>query len=215
MRLRLALDEDRPLPYSTTGCAERCGLGDAKQASRVLRALERIGVLAHVGSPPVRGKPDGTKLFLPRQLARPHGSGAVEAASRGRLCGWQAADVALPRSDPGEPRPGSPLRRQRSSSRSALGTSSRSSHRIGAALAEHDPEPRARGACSALYWEPFAHGQRSRSLARSSPRAHLLDCLGPVAADANAQPVEIDIGLDGRGGRHQPQTPFWRRSARW
>lgn len=61
--LRLAVDEDRPLPYSTRFCAERCGLRDQAQASRVLRALERVGVVKCAGTLEPRGKPDGTKLY--------------------------------------------------------------------------------------------------------------------------------------------------------
>jgi hypothetical protein len=61
--LRLAVDEDRPLPYSTRFCAERCGLHDQAQASRVLRALERVGVVERAGTLDPRGKPDGTKLY--------------------------------------------------------------------------------------------------------------------------------------------------------
>lgn len=63
--LRLAVDEDRPLPYSTRFCAERCGLRDQAQASRVLRSLERVGVVECVGRLKPRGKPDGTKLYRP------------------------------------------------------------------------------------------------------------------------------------------------------
>lgn len=61
--LRLAVDDDRPLPYSTRFCAERCGLRDQAQASRVLRALERVGVVKCAGTLEPRGKPDGTKLY--------------------------------------------------------------------------------------------------------------------------------------------------------
>jgi hypothetical protein len=61
--LRLAVDEDRPLPYSARFCAERCGLRDHGQASRVLRALEQAGVVQCVGTLKPRGKPDGTKLY--------------------------------------------------------------------------------------------------------------------------------------------------------
>jgi hypothetical protein len=61
--LRLAVDDDRPLPYSTRFCAERCGLHDQGHASRGLRALERVGVVQRVGALDPRGKPDGTKLY--------------------------------------------------------------------------------------------------------------------------------------------------------
>jgi hypothetical protein len=61
--LRLAVDEDRPLPYSTRFCAERCGLHDQAHASRVLRQLEQAGVVERAGTLDPRGKPDGTKLY--------------------------------------------------------------------------------------------------------------------------------------------------------
>jgi hypothetical protein len=61
--LRLAVDEDRPLPYSTRFCAERCGLHDQAHASRVLRQLEQAGVIASAGAMTARGKPDGTKMY--------------------------------------------------------------------------------------------------------------------------------------------------------
>ena len=61
--LRLAVDDDRPLPYSTRFCAERRGLRDQAQASRVLRALERAGVVQCIGTLDPRGKRDGTKLY--------------------------------------------------------------------------------------------------------------------------------------------------------
>jgi hypothetical protein len=61
--LRLAVDEDRPLPYSTRFCAERCGLHHHTQASRVLRQLVEAGVLESAGAMPARGKGDGTKLY--------------------------------------------------------------------------------------------------------------------------------------------------------
>jgi hypothetical protein len=61
--LRLAVDDDRPRPYSTRFCAERCGLHDQGHASRVLRALEHAGVIRYVDSLEPRGKRDGTKLY--------------------------------------------------------------------------------------------------------------------------------------------------------
>ena len=61
--LRLAVDDDRPLPYSTRFCAERCGLHDQAHASRVLRALVEAGVIRYVDSLERRGKRDGTKLY--------------------------------------------------------------------------------------------------------------------------------------------------------
>jgi hypothetical protein len=61
--LRLAVSEDRPLPYSTRFCAERCRLRGHQEASRVLRALERLGVVECVGKMQPRGQPHGTKLY--------------------------------------------------------------------------------------------------------------------------------------------------------
>ena len=61
--LRLAVDEDRPLPYATRFCAERCGLRHHTQASRVLRKLVDAGVVELAGAMPARGKGDGTKLY--------------------------------------------------------------------------------------------------------------------------------------------------------
>jgi hypothetical protein len=61
--LRQAVDEDRPLPYSTRFCAERCGLRHHGHAGRVLRRLEAIGIVKVAGSMKPRGKPDGTKLY--------------------------------------------------------------------------------------------------------------------------------------------------------
>jgi hypothetical protein len=61
--LRLAVDEDRPLPYATRFCAERCGLRHHTQASRVLRQLVEAGVVVSAGALPARGKGDGTKLY--------------------------------------------------------------------------------------------------------------------------------------------------------
>ena len=61
--LRLAVSEDRPLPYSVRLCAERCRLRSHQEASRVLRALERLEVIRCVGKMKPRGQPHGTKLY--------------------------------------------------------------------------------------------------------------------------------------------------------
>ena len=61
--LRLAVDDDRPLPYSTRFCAERCGPHDHGHASRVLRTLVATRVIRYVESMEPRGKGDGTKLY--------------------------------------------------------------------------------------------------------------------------------------------------------
>jgi hypothetical protein len=61
--LRLAVSEDRALPYSTRFCAQRCRLRSHQEASRVLRALERLGVVECPGMMKPRGQPHGTKLY--------------------------------------------------------------------------------------------------------------------------------------------------------
>jgi hypothetical protein len=61
--LRLAVSEDRPLPYSTRFCAQRCRLRSHQEASRVLRALERLSVVECVDTMKPRGHPHGTKLY--------------------------------------------------------------------------------------------------------------------------------------------------------
>jgi hypothetical protein len=61
--LRLAADEDRPLPYSTRFCAQRCGLRNHREASRVLHQLVQAGVLERAGELKPRGQPFGTKLY--------------------------------------------------------------------------------------------------------------------------------------------------------
>jgi hypothetical protein len=61
--LRRAVDWYDPLPYATRFCAERCELYDQAHASRVLRALERAGVVKCAGALTPRGKPDGTKTY--------------------------------------------------------------------------------------------------------------------------------------------------------
>ena len=61
--LRLAVSEDRPLPYSVRFCAQRCRLRSHQEASRVLRALERLEVIRCVGTMKPRGQPHGTKLY--------------------------------------------------------------------------------------------------------------------------------------------------------
>jgi predicted nucleic acid-binding Zn ribbon protein len=61
--LRLAVDEDRPLPYSARFCAQRCELSDHRQASRVLHQLVQAGVVEFAGTLKPRGQPFGTKLY--------------------------------------------------------------------------------------------------------------------------------------------------------
>lgn len=66
MGLRLALGEDRPLPYAAS-MPVRAGIADDKgTASKTIRALAQCGVVEHVGSlPPLRPGIDGTKLYAP------------------------------------------------------------------------------------------------------------------------------------------------------
>jgi hypothetical protein len=70
IRERLAEDEQRPFPYATTRCAERCpSVHDPPHASKVIRSLVRIGVVEHVGNMPRRnGMRDGTKIYSPTYL---------------------------------------------------------------------------------------------------------------------------------------------------
>jgi hypothetical protein len=71
MGLRLALGEDRPLPYAAS-MPVRAGITDDKgTASKTIRALAQCGVVEHVGSlPPLRPGIDGTKLYAPPAVAR-------------------------------------------------------------------------------------------------------------------------------------------------
>ena len=65
--LRIAVDEDRPLMYSTRFCAWRMGWRlssgewDKKRASRVINKLVSAGVIRHVGDMPG----SGTRLYAP------------------------------------------------------------------------------------------------------------------------------------------------------
>jgi hypothetical protein len=61
--LRLAVSEDRPLPYSTRFCAASCELRDHREASRVLGQLEQAGVIRCAGKLKPRGMPFGTKTY--------------------------------------------------------------------------------------------------------------------------------------------------------
>lgn len=66
MGLRLAVDEDRPLPYASRLAAERLGLGDDKaRAHRVIRSLVRAGVVIEAGALAGRKGLDGMKLYAP------------------------------------------------------------------------------------------------------------------------------------------------------
>jgi hypothetical protein len=55
--------DDRPLPYATGYCAERCGFDNKMRASRDIHALVRAGVIECVGQLEPRGKRYGTKLY--------------------------------------------------------------------------------------------------------------------------------------------------------
>jgi hypothetical protein len=63
--LRLAVGEDRPLPYSARLAAERMGWKDPRRASRAIKRLCRAGVIDYAGSLPARGQPFGTKTYAP------------------------------------------------------------------------------------------------------------------------------------------------------
>lgn len=66
MGLRLAVGDDRPLPYATSE-AVRAGLAkDKATASNAINALVRAGVVEYVGRlKPLRPGLDGTKLYTP------------------------------------------------------------------------------------------------------------------------------------------------------
>jgi hypothetical protein len=85
LRLGAAMPDDRPLPYATTE-AVRAGLCEHPgQASRAIHWLEDHGLIWSPGSMPPRGKPDGTRTFLPGSKpsgALPHAASDVEAADR-------------------------------------------------------------------------------------------------------------------------------------
>jgi hypothetical protein len=82
MGLRLAVCEDRPLPYATTFAAERLGWGtNCSRASRAIHRLCDARVIEYAGSLPPRGdKGDGTKTYAPPLVAS---AGAVESEQVG------------------------------------------------------------------------------------------------------------------------------------
>ena len=85
MGLRLAVEEDRPLPYAASFAARRVGLGgDKRRASRAIRALVRTGVVEEAGALPRQagGPPDGTKLYAAPRLAVERGAVGVEVLAR-------------------------------------------------------------------------------------------------------------------------------------
>ena len=72
MGLRLAVDDERPLPYATSE-AVRAGLCIHRmQASRAIGKLVLAGVIENAGCLPRRpgGPPNGTKLYAPPQGPR-------------------------------------------------------------------------------------------------------------------------------------------------
>jgi hypothetical protein len=84
MGLRLAVYDDRPLPYATTYAAKRLGWGENhKRASRALHRLCDAGVIRPMGSMPERGKFYGTKLYSPPLPVAPAGGDAVELQAVG------------------------------------------------------------------------------------------------------------------------------------
>jgi hypothetical protein len=67
--LRLAVGDERPLPYAVSMAAEDAGV-DIGTASKALNALVRAEVWDHVGSlPPTKPGLDGTKLYAPHVAA--------------------------------------------------------------------------------------------------------------------------------------------------
>jgi hypothetical protein len=98
--LRLAVDEDRPLPYSARFASERLGWSNPSRANRVLRRLCDAGVIVYAGSLPPRGQPHGTATYCaPPLLAS---AGAIE----GEAVGVEAPDSAAvePDSEVGDQR---------------------------------------------------------------------------------------------------------------
>jgi hypothetical protein len=63
--LRLADGTVEPLPYATCEPIKAGIVATRGGASKVLHRLERAGVIWSPGSMPARGKPNGTRLFLP------------------------------------------------------------------------------------------------------------------------------------------------------
>jgi hypothetical protein len=67
--LRLAVMEDRPLPYSCRFAARQLGMQDHRFAARVIRSLVKAGVIVEAGVlPPVKGIAKPTKLYAPPKL---------------------------------------------------------------------------------------------------------------------------------------------------
>lgn len=82
--LRLAVDDDRPLPYATSEAVNAGFCRHKNEASRAIRRLVAAGVIDDAGAlPPRRGVRDGTKLYAaPTKTALERGAVVVEAAHR-------------------------------------------------------------------------------------------------------------------------------------
>jgi len=64
--LRLAVGDDRPLPYATSVAVEAGHARAQSSASKALNALQRHGAIVHVGQlRPRWPRHDGTKLYAP------------------------------------------------------------------------------------------------------------------------------------------------------
>ena len=95
LRMGADMPEDRPLPYATTEPVRAGWCQHPAQASRAIHWLEDHGLIWSPEAMEPRGKPDGTRTFLPgakpsRPL--PDFAGDVEAAARVR----RAIDVQQP-----------------------------------------------------------------------------------------------------------------------
>ena len=78
MGLRLAVGDDRPLPYATSMAVKAGLVADQGTASAVIRALVRFRVIDYVGAlRPLRPGLDGTKLYAPPGEARARDLGAT------------------------------------------------------------------------------------------------------------------------------------------
>jgi hypothetical protein len=68
MGLRLALGDDRPLPYAVSLPVRAGIVADSGVASQTIRRLVKFKVVDHVGSlRPLRPGSPGTKLYAPPQ----------------------------------------------------------------------------------------------------------------------------------------------------
>jgi hypothetical protein len=69
LSLRVGAGDDRPLPYAASEAVQDAAAAgiktDKANASAALRSLERRGLIRYMGSLEPRGRPDGTKTYLP------------------------------------------------------------------------------------------------------------------------------------------------------